>query len=99
MHRFVKRAQINLLELAAVDITCAGGSAASPDAGAACTWCLHLLDSHAVLSVLSKGRCKSPPLLPGPRKVNVGQVAGGLLVMFGFVASDANPADEPSRQP
>ena len=88
-------AHINLLELTAVDISMRWRIRSQ----VRCGRCLHLLDSQVVLAELSKGRCKSPRLLPGLRKVNARQVVGGLLVTFGFVASEANPADEPSRQP
>ena len=59
---------------------------------------LHLVDSQVVASVLSKGRCASLRLLLGLRRVGARLVAGGLVVTFAVCASEANPADEPSRQ-
>ena len=90
-----RRAHINVLELVAVDMSLRWRLRSQARGGRS----VHLVDSQVVLSILSKGRCRSPRLLPGLRRVGARLIGGNLLVTFAFVTSELNPADEPSRDP
>ena len=56
-----------------------------------------LVDSLVVLGIAAKGRSCSRRLNSILRRLNAHVLASGFYVFFGYVASDANPADEPSR--
>ena len=56
-----------------------------------------LVDSLVVLGIAAKGRSCSRRLNSILRRLNAHVLASGFYVFFGSVASDANPADEPSR--
>ena len=60
---------------------------------------LHLSDSQVCLSILAKGRTGSKRLLPSLRRISARLIAGSLVLTVGFVSSERNPADEPSREP
>ena len=57
----------------------------------------HLLDSQVCIGVAVKGRSSSKQMMRVLRRTNALVVAGGLLPAYGFVPSDLNPADAPSR--
>jgi acetolactate synthase regulatory subunit len=56
-----------------------------------------LLDSSVAFFSLWKGRSSSPTLLLVLRKISALLLAGGLSLLPGWVPSEANPADAPSR--
>ena len=56
-----------------------------------------LVDSSVVLGIAAKGRSCSRLLNSILRRLNAHVLASGFYVFFGYVASDANPADAPSR--
>ena len=56
-----------------------------------------LVDSSVVLGIAAKGRNCSHHLNSILRRLNAHVLASGFYVFFGYVASDANPADVPSR--
>ena len=56
-----------------------------------------LVDSLVVLGIAATGRSCSRLLNSIHRRLNAHVLASGFYVFFGYVASDANPADEPSR--
>ena len=56
-----------------------------------------LVDSLVALGFAAKGRSCSRLLNSIFRRLNAHVLASGFYVFFGYVASDANPADEPSR--
>ena len=58
---------------------------------------LHLIDNQAVCAIVAKGRCSSFRLKLGLKKLNSLVLAGGLVCAMGYVATDANPNDIPSR--
>ena len=58
---------------------------------------LHLVDSQVVLAVAVKGRSSSRILNRLLRKYAALQVAGGVIPILGWVESEDNPADAPSR--
>lgn len=57
-----------------------------------------LLDSSVALFSLWKGRSSSPPLLFVLRKISALLLAGGISLLCGWIPSEVNPADGPSRQ-
>ena len=59
---------------------------------------LHLLDSMVSLQVLNKGRSSSFKLRPITRKFTALLVASRLALILGYIATDQNPADAPSRR-
>jgi hypothetical protein len=58
---------------------------------------LHLLDSQVSISVLTKHRSSSIRLNRVARKINALELASGSAGCFGFVRSNKQPADAPSR--
>ena len=59
---------------------------------------LHLTDSQVALATSVKGRSSSRSLNRLLRKFAALQVAAGLYPLLGWVESEDNPADEPSRR-
>lgn len=59
---------------------------------------LLLCDSQVVVGCLSKGRSSSPPLLRLLRSLSALQLASGSRLRAQWIRSEANPADDPSRQ-
>lgn len=59
---------------------------------------LLLTDSLVTLYSLWKGRSSSPGLLLALRKAQALTLAGGITLMLGWIPSERNPADEPSRR-
>ena len=57
----------------------------------------HLLDSQVCLAVLKKHRNSSHQLQSVLRRIDVLLLAGLVAPIFGYVRSEVNPADEPSR--
>ena len=55
------------------------------------------VDSLVVLGIAAKGRSCSRRLNSILRRLNAHVLVSGFYVFFGYVTSDANPADEPSR--
>ena len=58
---------------------------------------LHLIDNQVVCGVVAKGRSSSLRLKPGLRKLNTVVLASGLVLAVGYVATEDNPSDIPSR--
>lgn len=58
---------------------------------------LHLTDSQVVLGVAAKGRTSSKLLFPTLHRYNMLVLAMHTYPILGWVASEDNPADEPSR--
>ena len=58
---------------------------------------VHLLDSQVVLGALAKGRSASRRLGPLLARANALQLAASLSVILGYVRTEENPADAPSR--
>ena len=58
---------------------------------------LHLLDSQVTIAVSSKKRSSSVMLNHVVRKSACLEIAGDIAPAYGFVRSENNPADEPSR--
>lgn len=58
---------------------------------------LLLVDSTVALYALWKGRSSSYPLLAVLRKIHALLLAGGLTLLTGWLPSEVNPADAPSR--
>ena len=59
--------------------------------------CILLVDNQAVIGIATKGRTSSI-LLQGPlRRITAALLAGNLRLLFGYVKSEWNPADGPSR--
>lgn len=56
-----------------------------------------LVDSTVAFFTLWKGRSSSPQLLLVLRKINAMLLAGGIVLLPGWLPSAANPADAPSR--
>ena len=59
---------------------------------------VHLFDSQVVAAVVSKGRSSSSRLQWLLRKWSSISVAGGLYPVVGYITTEDNPADAPSRQ-
>lgn len=59
---------------------------------------LHLVDSQVVLAVAVKGRSSSRILNKLLRQYAALQISGGVQPVLGWVESEDNPADEPSRR-
>jgi hypothetical protein len=59
---------------------------------------LHLLDSMVTLGVVSKKRSSSKKLNHVGRQIAALELAGFLWPFLGYVRSDLNPSDEPSRK-
>ena len=58
---------------------------------------LHLIDNQAVCAIVAKGRSSAYRLKHGLKKLNALVLASGLVLAVGYVATDANPSDIPSR--
>ena len=58
---------------------------------------LHLVDSQVLASVVVKGRSSSRRLFKALNKLNALCVAAGIYLSVGYVASEDNPSDVPSR--
>jgi hypothetical protein len=58
---------------------------------------LLLVDSTVALYALWKGRSSSYPLLAVLRKISALLLVGGLTLLAGWIPSEVNPADAPSR--
>ena len=56
-----------------------------------------LVDSSVVLGIAAKGRSCSRRLNPILRRLHAHVLASCFYIFFGYVASDAKPADQPSR--
>ena len=59
---------------------------------------LHLLDSQVCLGILAKGRTSSRKMRTVLHQVNALCLASHLLPLCAYVATQDNPADEPSRR-
>lgn len=60
--------------------------------------CLHLVDSLVVLHSLTRGRSSSRKMRRTLMRVNSYLLASGLHPLWGYVDTDQNPADRPSRR-
>ena len=87
-------AHINELELRALFTLLRGLARSSGNVGMRFAV---LVDSLVVLGIAAKGRSCSRRLNSILRRLNAHVLASGFYVFFGYVASDANPADVPSR--
>jgi len=58
---------------------------------------LHLIDNQVVASILTKGRTSSIQLRPSLSKLNSFILAANIYPAFGFINSEDNPSDVPSR--
>ena len=58
---------------------------------------LHLIDNQVVCSIIAKGRSSSLRLKRGLKKLNSLVLASGVVLAVGYVATDSNPSDIPSR--
>ena len=58
---------------------------------------LHLIDSQVVCAIVTKGRTSSFRLRRGLAQLNALLLASGLVLVVGYVATDCNPSDIPSR--
>ena len=58
---------------------------------------LHLVDSQVVASIVAKGRTSSFRLRKAVDKLASLCIAGGVHLAIGYIASEENPADIPSR--
>ena len=58
---------------------------------------LHLIDNQVVASVVAKGRSSSFRLRRSIEKLSSLLIAGGVRLSVGYVATDDNPSDLPSR--
>ena len=58
---------------------------------------LHLIDNQVVCSIIAKGRSSSLRLKRGLKKLNSLVLASGIILAVGYVATDSNPSDIPSR--
>ena len=58
---------------------------------------LHLVDSQVLASVVVKGRSSSRRLFKALNKLNALSVAAGVYLSVGYLASEDNPSDIPSR--
>jgi hypothetical protein len=65
---------------------------------ACATRILLLVDSLVAHGVLWKGRCHSPALLLIARKIGALLLASGIQLCPGWIPSECNPADAPSRR-
>ena len=59
---------------------------------------LFLFDNLSLCLALCKGRSSSPHLIQTCRLVCAHSLATGVLIRTRWIASESNPADEPSRQ-
>ena len=61
------------------------------------TKALYLEDSQVALGALQKGRRPSPHLLPIVKRINALCLCASHTTLLGYVRTDLNPADRPSR--
>ncbi|CAK0793322.1 unnamed protein product, partial [Prorocentrum cordatum] len=59
---------------------------------------LHLVDSQVVAAIVTKGRSSSRKLQPILKRWMAVVVAADMYPLIGYVVSEDNPADEPSRR-
>jgi len=59
---------------------------------------LHLVDSQVVAAIVTKGRSSSRKLQPVLKRWMAVVVAADMYPLIGYVVSEDNPADEPSRR-
>ena len=59
---------------------------------------LQMMDSLVVLGAVAKGRSPSPALAPVLTRVNALMLAASYCALVGWVRTDDNPADAPSRR-
>jgi hypothetical protein len=59
---------------------------------------LHLVDSQVVAAIVTKGRSSSRKLQPILKRWMAVVVAADVYPLIGYVVSEDNPADEPSRR-
>ena len=60
--------------------------------------CIHLVDSLVVLHSLTRGRSSSRKMRRTMMRICSYLLASGLQPLWGYVATDQNPADRPSRR-
>ena len=58
---------------------------------------LFLMDAISVLSALQKGRSSAPSLRICVRRISALVLAANLRIRYGYIPSEWNPADAPSR--
>ena len=58
---------------------------------------LHLIDNQVVCAIIAKGRSSSVRLKRGLKKLNSLVLASGVVLAVGYVSTDSNPSDIPSR--
>jgi hypothetical protein len=58
---------------------------------------LMLVDAQAVMYALRKGRSSAPTLRRNLRKIAAMELIGDVRLKFGYIPTDSNPADRPSR--
>ena len=58
---------------------------------------LHLIDSQVVCAIITKGRTSSYRLRRGLKQLNALLLASGMVLIIGYVNTDCNPSDVPSR--
>ena len=58
---------------------------------------LLLIDAQAVVGAVAKGRSSAPSIRRGVMRVAALMLAGDLQPYYGFIPSEENPADTPSR--
>jgi site-specific DNA-cytosine methylase len=58
----------------------------------------HLLDSQVCLGILAKGRTASRKMTPVMRRVSALLLVSGCVAFSGWVQTECNPADKPSRR-
>ena len=85
---------INALELRAI-LTAVKWRTSRPTA--IYTRALYLVDSQVALGALQKGRSPSPHLLPIIKRINALCLCASHTMLLGYVRTDLNPADRPSR--
>ena len=59
--------------------------------------CLHVIDNQAVCAIIAKVRCSAYRLQSGLKKLNSLVLASGIVLAVGYVATNCNPSDIPSR--
>jgi len=64
-----------------------------------CVRHLHLVDSQVVAGVVTRGRSSSRKLRPTLAQCAALQLVGDVYLITGYVNTDLNPADAPSRKP
>ena len=58
---------------------------------------LHLIDNQVVCSIVTKGRSSSFRMRRSLAQLNAHLLASGLVLIIGYVSTDCNPSDIPSR--